>query len=198
MKTLKERLAYAMQTTGKTSQTDLGKSSGVPQSAISKILRGASETSRHAGKLAAALGVSADWLINGNGSIFGSADEKPQRIDVSKMVKVFDANGYTGESLSWFTQLPDYYRAYIMKGKTGIAQLPSGAIAIVDPNEKPSSNSLVIVIVDNVATAFRYHIGGDGRGFLSVDDERVPLASVSDPASVVGPIVQVFIPELNK
>ncbi|QZN97328.1 helix-turn-helix domain-containing protein [Symbiopectobacterium purcellii] len=198
MKTLKERLAYAMHTTGKNNQTELGRQAGVPQSSISKILRGDSETSRHTGKLAAALGVSADWLINGTGSIFGEANQTIQAIDVSKNVKVFDFNGFTGNHVSWFSTLPEHFRAYEIKGRTGISQAPAGAIVIVDPEELPASEDLVLVLLKDTISVFRYHIGGDGKGYLSVDDSRVPLAPVSDLSSVLGPIVQVFIPELNK
>lgn len=104
----------------------------MPQSSISKILRGDSETSRHAGKIAAALGVSADWLINGTGSIYGDSNQPLQAIDVSKNVKVYDFDGFTGDYVSWFSELPEHFRAYIIKGRTGIAQAPAGAIVIVD------------------------------------------------------------------
>lgn len=198
MKTLRERLAYAMQTTGKTSQTDLGKQAGVPQSSISKILRGDSETSRHSGRLAAALGVSADWLINGNGSIFGEKGTALQTVDVSKNVKLYDAKGFTGEFISWFSALPEHFRAYTIENGSGVAQAPAGAIIIVNPSERAAPNDLVAVHVDNNITVFRYHVGGNGSGYLSVDDPRVPLAEVSPSSLVVGPIVQVFIPELNR
>lgn len=198
MKTLKERLAYAMRSTGKTNQTELGKQAGVPQSSISKILRGDSETSRHSGKIAAALGISADWLINGTGTIFGDSNQPIHAIDVSKNVKVFDINGFTGDYLSWFSELPEHYRAYIIKGSTGIAQAPAGAIVVVDPNTAPTADDLVLVKIKQALSVFRYHIGGDGNGYLSVDDSRVPLAPVSDLSSLVGPIIQVFIPELKK
>ena len=198
MKTLKERLAYAMSSTGKTNQTELGKQAGVPQSSISKILRGESETSRHSGKIAAALGISADWLINGTGTIFGDSNQPIHAVDVSKNVKVFDINGFTGDYLSWFSELPDHYRAYIIKGSTGISQAPAGAIVVVDPTTTPTADDLVLVKIKQTLSVFRYHIGGDGNGYLSVDDARVPLAPVSDLSSLVGPIVQVFIPELKK
>lgn len=198
MKTLKERLAYAMSSTGKTNQTELGKQAGVPQSSISKILRGDSETSRHSGKIAAALGISADWLINGTGTIFGDSKQPIHAIDVSKNVKVFDIDGFTGDYLSWFSELPEHYRAYIIKGSTGISQAPAGAIVVVDPNSAPTADDLVLVKIKQALSVFRYHIGGDGNGYLSVDDTRVPLAPVSDLSSLVGPIVQVFIPELKK
>lgn len=198
MKTLKERLAYAMSSTGKTNQTELGKQAGVPQSSISKILRGDSETSRHSGKIAAALGISADWLINGTGSIYGKADHPMQAIDVSKNVKVFDCNGFTGDYVSWFNELPEHFRAYIIKNSTGISQAPAGAVVIVDPSAHASADDLVLVKLNESISVFRFHIGGDGNGYLSVDDARVPLAPVSGPSSVVGPIVQVFIPELKR
>jgi len=198
MKTLAERLAYAMSQTGLNSQTALAKAAGVEQSAISKILRGSSKTSKQSGKLSAALGISADWLINGNGSMYGSAGTSIQKIDVSKLVKVFDEHGDTGEAISWFKELPDFFRAYVMKRGTGIAQAPAGSIVIVNPEQVPSTNDLVVALIAGKISAFRYHIGGDGSGFLSVDDSRVPLAAVQDTTAVVGPIVQIFIPELNK
>ncbi|TCW07080.1 transcriptional regulator with XRE-family HTH domain [Raoultella sp. BIGb0138] len=187
-----------MSSTGKTNQTELGKQAGVPQSSISKILRGDSETSRHSGKIAAALGISADWLINGTGAIFGDSNQPIHAIDVSKNVKVFDIDGFTGDYLSWFSELPEHYRAYIIKGSTGIAQAPAGAIVVVDPNAAPTADDLVLVKIKQALSVFRYHIGGDGNGYLSVDDSRVPLAPVSDLSSLVGPIVQIFIPELKK
>jgi len=198
MKTLKERLAYAMSSTGKTNQTELGKQAGVPQSSISKILRGDSETSRHSGKIAAALGISADWLINGTGSIYGESNHAIQAIDVSKNVKVFDYDGFTGDYISWFSELPEHYRAYVIKGSTGISQAPAGSVVIVDPDIKASAEDLVLVKLKEALSVFRYHIGGDGNGYLSVDDNRVPLAPVSDLSTVIGPIVQVFIPGLKK
>ncbi|WP_456900604.1 helix-turn-helix domain-containing protein [Ewingella americana] len=56
-----------MQRNGVTSQSELARLSGVNQSIISKILTGKNETSKFSGKIAAALGISADWLINGSG-----------------------------------------------------------------------------------------------------------------------------------
>lgn len=198
MKTLSERLAYAMQNTGFTKQTQLAKAAGVEQSQISKILRGKSETSKAAGSLAAAMGISADWLINGQGNIYGLASEPFQQVDVSRRVSVWDANGKTDQELSWFNEVPDGYQAYVMRGSTGIAQAPAGAIVIVDPKLAPSTNDLVVSVSGNTVSVFRYHINGAGGAFLSVDDPRIPLAEVTDSSSVRGTIVQIFIPELRK
>ncbi|MBE9976417.1 helix-turn-helix domain-containing protein [Citrobacter freundii] len=198
MKTLSERLAYAMQKTGFNKQTQLAKAAGVEQSQISKILRGKSETSKAAGDLAAAMGVSADWLINGQGSIFGASDLPFQPVDVSKRITVWNAEGKTDQELSWFKEVPDRYQAYVMNGSTGIAQAPAGAIVVVDPELTPSTNDLVVNVNGASYSVFRYHVNGAGGSFLSVDDARIPLAEVSDPSSIRGTVVQIFIPELRR
>ncbi len=187
-----------MTETGFESQTKLAKASGVEQSAISKILAGASKTSKHSGKLALAMGISADWLINGAGSMYGGAESAIQKIDVSKLVKVYDEKGYTGEAITWLAEVPDNFRAYIMKRNTGIAQAPAGSVVVVNPDQPPSTNDLVVTIVSGSVSVFRYHISGDGGGFLSVDDPRVPLTPVRSESDIAGPIIQVFIPELSK
>ncbi|MCC3720556.1 XRE family transcriptional regulator [Rouxiella badensis] len=198
MSTLSERLNQAMSETGFESQAKLESASGVKQSVISKILTGKSITSRHTGNLAAAMGISADWLINGVGSMKGSGDSPLPKVDVSKQVRVFDENGDTGEAISWFNSVPAHYRAYIMKRNSGIAQAPMGAIVIVDPTLKCSTDDLVLTIINGYVSVFRYHISGSGDGFLSVDDARVPLAPVSDESSVIGTVIQSFIPDLTK
>jgi len=198
MKTLAERLAHAMKVTGFNSQTSLAKASGVEQSSISKILRGASKTSKDSGRLASAMGISADWLINGSGEIYGNADVAPMRIDVSKLVKVYDQNGETGEVLPWFNEVKSTVRAYKINKFTGISQTPVGSVVTVDPEREPSAGDIVLTIINGNVSTFRFHLGGDGKGFLSVDDDRVPLAEVKESTLVVGPIMQVFIPELNK
>lgn len=198
MKTLSERLAYAMRKTGFTSQTSLSKASGVEQSSISKILRGASETSKSSGQLAAAMGISADWLINGQGDIDGTTSSKFTRVNAAKEVAVWDANGDTGETISWFNELPPSCHAYIIPSKTGISQVPAGAIVIVDTSLKPSTADLVVAEISGSISVFRYLMNGIGRVFLSVDDTRVPLAELPDTSVIRGLVTQIFIPDLTK
>ncbi|MBK0003143.1 helix-turn-helix domain-containing protein [Erwinia sp. S38] len=198
MKTLSERLAKAMTETGFISQTQLAKASGVDQSVISKIIAGGSKTSKYSGMLAAAMGVSADWLINGAGDMFGGIVGSLQKVDVSKTVKVFDENGDTGEIITWIVDVPDHYRAYVLKRNSGISQAPAGAVVIVNPQLPPSTNDLVVTLISGKISVFRYHLSGDGAGFLSVDDSRIPLAPVASDGVVIGPIEQIFIPELSR
>lgn len=198
MKTLSERLAKAMVETGFDSQTQLARAAGVEQSAISKIIAGASKTSKHSSKLAAAMGISADWLINGAGNMMGANERPLQKIDVSKLVRVFDENGDTGEAITWVSDVPDNYRAYIMKRNTGIAQAPAGTVVVVNPDRSPATDDLVVTLISGNLSVFRYHLSGDGVGFLSLDDARVPITPVRAVSDVIGPIEQIFIPALSK
>ncbi len=196
MKTLCERLQVAMQKAGITSQNELARLSGVSQSIISKILNGKNETSKYSGKLAAALGISADWLINGAGSIEGD-EQSFEKIDASRLVSVWDANGMTNDVISWHERVPDHYRAYVMHKNTGIEKVPVGAITLVDTAITPGNDDLVVTSIRGEISTFRFLEGGAGHGFLAVDDNRVPLFEVADPSCILGVVEQILIRKLR-
>ncbi|WP_301338152.1 helix-turn-helix domain-containing protein [Serratia marcescens] len=198
MKTLCERLKRAMTETGITTQSDLARRSGVNQSIISKILAGKNETSKYSGRLAAALGVSADWLINGTGSMSGGLESVPEKLDASRVVTVWDENGSTPDVISWTESVPPHYRAYIMKKNTGIMQAPAGSVVLVDPTISPGNNELVVTVIRGEASVYRFLDGGSGYGFLSVDDERIPVTEIKDSAWVVGVAEQILVRKLRK
>lgn len=198
MKTLSERLQHAMITRGIRSQSELARLSGVQQSIISKILSNINETSKYSGKLAAALGISADWLINGTGSMDGVGGEPIQMVDASRIIDLWDENGRTNESVTWPERLPERYRAYRMPRNTGVAQTPEGAIVIVDPESKPGNGDLVVTNINGVISTYRFLEGGAGAGFLSVDDNRVPLAQIPDPSCIIGVVEQTFVKSFRK
>ncbi len=198
MKTLSQRLAYAMSQTGKNNQTDLSKISGVSQSTISKILRGENKTSKETGKLAKSLGVSADWLISGQGDIWGNSNSRLESVDASREVSLWDASGDSGEKISWIEPLPKNAQAYIIQGNTGISRIPKHSIVIVNPDITPLTNDLVVAEVAGAVSVFIYHLNGAGESFLSVDDDRIPLAKVTDASTVRGPVQQVYIPTLSR
>ncbi|MVF02765.1 helix-turn-helix domain-containing protein [Serratia marcescens] len=198
MKTLCERLKRAMTETGITTQSDLARRSGVNQSIISKILAGKNETSKYSGRLAAALGISADWLINGTGSMSGGLESVPEKLDASRAVTVWDENGSTPDVISWTESVPPHYRAYIMKKNTGIMQAPAGSVVLVDPTISPGNNELVVTVIRGEASVYRFLDGGSGYGFLSVDDERIPVTEIKDSAWVVGVAEQILVRKLRK
>ncbi|EOC0350209.1 helix-turn-helix domain-containing protein [Cronobacter turicensis] len=195
MQSLKERLQFAMNETGFRSQTALAKAAGIQQSAVSKILNGTTEVSRSTGKLAAAMGISADWLINGTGSIYGNSSEPMPRVDVSHTVKLYDANGFTGETIAWPKELPETCCAYVIQRDTGVSQAPGGSIVIVDTAIKPAANSLVAVKEDGYVTVYRSNKIGQ-KIFLSVDSDRLPMIEAGEDVEILGVITQLFVANL--
>lgn len=198
MKTLSERLAFAMKETGNQNQTALAKKSGVSQSTISKILRGENATSKDSPKLAVAMGVSSDWLIGGQGNIWGDGSGRIEGVDISRQLSLWDAEGDTGNTINWISEVPDHYQAYVMTGNTGISKAPRGAIVVVDPHQIPLTGDLVVAVIAGVVSVFAYHFNGAGESFLSVDDERVPLAKITDQSILRGPAQQIYIPTLSR
>lgn len=196
MKKLSERLYTAMQKTGITSQTDLALRAGVNQSIISKILRGKNESSKYSGRLAAALGISADWLINGSGSMNGG-DSSLQKVDFSTLVPVWDAEGKTDDSFSWSERVPEHFRVYLLRKNSGINNISAGSVVLVDPDTTPGTNDLVLAVIKNEVAIYRYISGGMNHGFLAVDDARVPLLEITEPECIKGVVEQVLIRKIR-
>lgn len=74
LKTFSGRLAYAMEVTNNSNQTSFAKSIDVtPQTIQYLVTKGKGST--HASKIAEKLGISADWLVYGKGSIFDNKKE---------------------------------------------------------------------------------------------------------------------------
>lgn len=197
MKTLCERLQHAMQATGITSQSELSRLAGVNQSIISKILAGKNETSKYSGRIAAALGISADWLINGSGNMTGTSEPTLVKLDASRLVDVWDENGPTSDVFSWAEALPAHYRAYIMRKNTGIMQAPADSVVIVDPTSSPGNGELVITQIRGEVSVYRFLEGGE-FGFLSVDDGRIPVTEIKEPSWVIGVVEQILVRKLRK
>lgn len=198
MKRLSERLRHAMTETGIISQSDLARLSGVNQSIISKILTGKNETSKYSGKLAAALGISADWLINGAGKMPGDYESATEKLDVSRIVTVWDENGPTADAISWPESIPPHYRAYIIKKNSGIMQAPAGSVVLVDPTISPGNDELIVTAIRGEISVYRFLEGGAEYGFLSVDDERIPVAEVKDGSWIIGVAEQILVRKLRK
>ncbi|MFC0140644.1 helix-turn-helix domain-containing protein [Erwinia mallotivora] len=181
-----------------TTQSDLSRLSGVNQSIISKILAGKNETSKYSGKLAAALGISADWLINGRGSMLTGSEAAIEKLDASKIVTVWGVEGPTSDVISWTERIPQHYRAYIMHKNTGIMQSPAGSVVLVDPTISPGNDELVVTAIRGEISVYRFLEGGTENGFLSVDDERIPVIEVNDSSWIVGVVEQILVRKLRK
>lgn len=188
-----------MNTTGITTQSELSKLAGVNQSIISKILAGKNETSKFSGQLAAALGISADWLINGSGNMNGQpgSGSAIEKVDASRLVDVWDENGKTNDVISWAESVPRHYRAYVMKKNTGIMQAPADSVVLTNPGASPGHNDIVITKIGDEISAYRFLEGATRIGFLSVDDSRVPASEITDPSWILGVAEQILVRKLR-
>lgn len=81
LKTFSGRLAYAMEITNNSNQTIFAKSIDVtPQTIQYLVTKGKGST--HASKIAEKLGISADWLVYGKGSIFDNKGENLNPVEL--------------------------------------------------------------------------------------------------------------------
>lgn len=194
-KTLAERLSYAMQLKG-ISQGALASEVGVAQPTIWRLVSGKAKGSTRLVDIARALSVNADWLANGRGSIqpeeMMSYPHSPD--DKMAMGGVFPVQIYDKETPQHddFIYVPksvesDSCRAYILERSSGCSEAPAGTIIVVDINERPGNGDLIYALVNSFYSVYRFVEGGS-YGFLSVDDNRVPLIPL-ESASLVGVIV---------
>ncbi len=185
MKTIAERLKYAMSQADDISQTELAESAGVSQPTIWKLLNGKTRKSKELPSIAAALGVNMEWLATGKGEIIGGEQIASPRIDLSRMIPVWSDDGETDDFVASPGDKPaKSWRAYKMKRNSGVAEAPAGSIIIVDTSIEPGTGDIVLAMMSGKVSAYRYVTGADGSGFLSVDDNRVPMASVSSDSLI--------------
>jgi len=195
-KTLAERLAKAMNERG-VSQGALAKASGVAQPTIWRLVKGEAKGSTRLVDIANALKVSVEWLANGTGSM--EAEQKmtyPQPPDSQMMlggvfaVPVYDASNKPTEGFVYVpnTVKSDNCRAYILHRNSGCAEAPAGSVVVVDSSEAPGTGDLVYALVNNAYSVYKY-VDGGSTGYLSVDDDRVPLIDAAGNADILGVVV---------
>lgn len=180
MKTIAERLKHAMHHAGDISQIGLAEAAGVSQPTIWKLLNNKTKKSKELPSIAGALGVNLEWLATGKGEMIGGEQASFPRVDISRLIPVWDERGDTGDFITSPGGKPERsWRAYAMKRNSGIAEAPAGAIIVVDTDIEPGTDDIVLAMMSGKVSAYRYVTGTDGSGFLSVDDKRVPMAPIS-------------------
>lgn len=195
-KTLAERLAKAMQERGM-SQGALAKATGVAQPTIWRLVKGEAKGSTRLVDIARALSVSVEWLANGSGSM--QAEEKmtyphPPENEMTLggvfAVPIFDrVNNQTSDYV--YVPKPvesDTCRAYILERNSGCYEVPAGTVVVVDTAEIPGNGDLVYAKVNGSYSVYKF-IDGGSSGYLSVDDERVPLVPALSDAEIIGVVV---------
>lgn len=92
LKTFGGRLAYAMEVTNNSNQTSFAKSLGLtPQNIQYLVTKGKGST--HASKIAEKLGISAEWLVYGEGSIFDNKRNLSPAELLAQQLKQFTNEG---------------------------------------------------------------------------------------------------------
>lgn len=176
MNTLKERLALALAGPPKRSQAALARACGVKAPSVSGWLSGETKNLEATNLLAAAkfLGVSADWLANGTGSMTPAGNAAPTRYriaesndaDDGKAIELSQIRGSCGGgSVSWdeeqrqpLIKESSWFRRYNIKPEFALAVwadgdsmadfIVDGDIAIFD-KKKTTPKSGCIFLIDH-------------------------------------------------
>lgn len=197
MKTnLSERLQQAMTAKG-FSQGGLAKASGVAQPTIWRLANGHAKGTTKLLDIAHALGVSVDWLANGVGAM--EADDQANaapsaRLDMrlggAFFVPIYDKNeDETDLSICVPESVKsDTCRAYVLERNSGCYEAPAGTTIVVDTAERPGNGDFIYARVAGTVSVYKFVEGG-ATGYLSVDDERVPLMPVSPDVEIIGVVV---------
>ncbi|MCP9266833.1 helix-turn-helix domain-containing protein [Xenorhabdus sp. XENO-1] len=193
--TLADRLKEAMADKGLT-QSSLAKKAGMAQSMIWKLLSGTATKTGRIIDLAQALGVRPEWLSDGSGNKLHDEDDMAGQYNRYVSVKIYEQEQATRDTfmvpaLSEQKAAFDTCRAYRITQNTGCADVPAGALIVVDTQGEIGNDDLVYARIGEQYSVYCYKQGGGG-GYLSVDDPRVPLIPVSPDIDIVGVIVCLF------
>ncbi|BGI52380.1 MAG: helix-turn-helix domain-containing protein [Candidatus Hamiltonella defensa (Ceratovacuna japonica)] len=176
------------------SQGTLAKASRVSQSTIFKLTKGTSKGSKKIVDIAHALKVNPDWLARGVGEMEGeSISSFISPSDSSNEVRVWNKEGETENIVN----LPEgksvsTWRAYILDRNSGCKEARVGSIVIVDTAVKPRASDLVVAMISDMISVYRF-LPSNGPGLLSVDDKKVPLFDLSKSVNLLGLLFFFFV-----
>ncbi|PHM65623.1 helix-turn-helix domain-containing protein [Xenorhabdus sp. KJ12.1] len=194
--TFTERLNRAMHEGG-FSQGSLAKAVGMAQSSVWKLTSGTATRTTRLVDIARVLGVRPEWLSDGKGAM---REEENNKIDQTAIevveykglfgVEIYDGDTPTGEQI----MIPNLVesstcKAYRLQVNSGCSEAPAGTIIVIDSNETAGTNDLVYARVNKILSVYKFVQGGT-HGYLSVDDNRVPLVDVGNSSvEVLGVVV---------
>ncbi|EBW6195692.1 helix-turn-helix transcriptional regulator [Salmonella enterica subsp. enterica] len=171
------------------SQNKLAQIAGVKQATIWKLLNGVTKSSGKMVNIANALNVDPNWLATGQGDMILPA-EAPLDYEGLFPVEMYDEQGNkTGRRI----MVPDlvesgFCKAYRLAQNSGLSELPASTIIVVNSKLIPFQDDYVYAEVNGIRSAYRY-VSGGAKGYLSVDDRRIPLIEITDNLNLLGVIV---------
>jgi phage repressor protein C with HTH and peptisase S24 domain len=199
MKTLGDRVKYAMQLRGNVSQGKLAKALGISQPAVYSLLNSPAKENKHAPKIAQVLNVDLDWLRTGRGAqpIEGESVGEPDElqftalsvarigeIDVEASAGPGQIVEYRGEAHHW--SFPEYWlrtmldaapadiKLITIKGDSG--QSDPAKATDIDPGDKVFVN-----VSDRRPSPPGLFVLWDGLAFVA---KRVQMVPGSNPIRV--------------
>ncbi|WMV70892.1 helix-turn-helix domain-containing protein [Xenorhabdus griffiniae] len=182
------------------SQGALAKAVGMAQSSVWKLTSGTATRTTRLVDIARVLGVRPEWLSDGKGPMKAEESNEPEHKGI-KLIKykgmfpvdIYEGNTPTGDQII----IPDLVdsktcKAYKLLVNSGCAEVPAGTIIVVYSNETAGTNDLIYARVNKTLSVYRFIQGGT-HGFLSVDDNRVPLIDIENSdVEVFGVVVYLF------
>lgn len=192
--TLSERLTAAMKANGDSmSQEMLARLADVSQPTINRLLTGKADGSSKIVQIATALGVNPTWLAMGVGEMHGQT--KNPELDVKTFINkvpVWNLEGKTEEFvIAPKGKVTSSWRAYNIDRNSGCRDVKAGSLVYVDTAIHPGTGDLVMAKYKENISAY-YFLSGGERGFLSVDDTRIPLIDIAESAEIIGVVIFVI------
>lgn len=201
--TFGERVKALMQSRRMT-QTELARRAGVTQAMISGLVNGRQQESKKVSSIAAALGVSVEYLMTGRDPV--STVETPiQRwvplLSESDVIEQAydrlsrDAIAQQNSTLEWYALMKTCSESTFamrvvgnsMTAQTGIS-FPEGTIIFVDPRRLHSAGSFVLAKVANGIT-FKRLVADGVSLFLVPLNTQYPATPVTDDIEIVGSVI---------
>ena len=160
LKTLSERLCYALEVTG-TKKAELSRLLNIKPQIIQFLCNSNTKSSRYTFEIATALKLNVQWLANGQGNIFIkdnfdqqflSLYQKAPLLDCNQIIKIFKDKETIDEPRDWTYVLKSYGETITFYNPDSAMEpvIPGGAkctIKLIEPNQVVN-RAIVLVYVE--------------------------------------------------
>lgn len=197
------------------SQAQLGEAAGISQVSIAKIEKGGA--TKHTGKIARALGVTAEELEGVKPTIQGNSGRDrpaPQRQDLVPLISSVQAGNWSeildnfqpGDAEDWLPcpvrHGPNTFCLHVEgQSMSNPGMRPTyepGDIIFVDPGRSAQPGDRVVVrLEDQRQATFKQYLEEDGRKFLRAlnPDWKPKIIEIDGEATICGVVIGKWVPE---
>ncbi|RLV61752.1 LexA family transcriptional regulator [Parashewanella curva] len=207
MKTLSERLTYAMNLAGM-SQGRLARKVGIRQQSVYQLCSGKTLASKYTPHLAKALGIKVQWLVHGEGDMYDenvSSDlVAPKEIPVinwkqaARWPELVDTFSLTDTDEWMRVSKPAFNDCFVLRvsgdsmdGNSPKPSIQEGTLIIVQPCSEASSGQMVIAVLPNHERAiFRQYVTEADQGYLKPLNTQYPIIEINNECKIIGIVKQ--------